>query len=143
MKGSDLSIKVRRWFSVSPGRVFDAWLDPSRARKFLFATETGEMVRCEIDARVGGRFCLVDRRDGEDVEHVGEYLEIDRPRRLVFSFAVPKFSPTYTTVTVEVRPVEEGSEVVLTHVLPAEVAEWEEQDRKGWTMILEALERAV
>jgi hypothetical protein len=28
-----------------------------------------QMVRVEIDARVGGQFVIVERRDGEDVEH--------------------------------------------------------------------------
>ena len=69
---------ARFYFSIE--RVFDAWLDPSKASKFLFATPTGKMVRVEIDARVGGSF-VITRRDGEDVGHVGDLSwEIDRPR---------------------------------------------------------------
>ena len=68
-------------FDFSIERVFDAWLDPAKASKFLFTTPTGKMVRVEIDARVGGSFNIT-RRDGEDVEHVGTYVEIDRARRL-------------------------------------------------------------
>src|ERR1700694_1259611 len=98
-------VTVTRRFDFPIERVFDAWLDPVRAGKFLFATPTGKMVRVEIDARVGGAFTFTDRRDGEDVEHIGTYLEIDRPRRLVFTFAVPKYSGQFTRVSIDLKPL--------------------------------------
>ncbi|HKX10263.1 MAG TPA: SRPBCC family protein [Stellaceae bacterium] len=135
------TIRVTHRFSQSPERVFDAWLDPTKAKKFLFATPAGEMVRAEIDARVGGHFTFVDRRNGEHIEHVGEYLEIDRPRRLVFTFAVPKFSAERTTVIVEVTPCGKGCELVLTHesVLP----DYASRTEGGWKMIIEGLAAAL
>jgi uncharacterized protein YndB with AHSA1/START domain len=118
-------------------RVFDAWLDPVRASKFLFATPTGTMVRVEIDARVGGAFNITDRRDGEDVAHVGTYLEIDRPRRLVFTFGVPKYSSLMTRVSIDLRPLPTGCELTLTH---EEVpAEYLDSGREGWSKILDEL----
>lgn len=95
------------------------------------------MVRVEIDARVGGRFVFVDRRDGEDVEHTGEYLEMERPKRLVFRFVVPKFSPVFTRVAIDIVPAGAGCELTLVHegVLP----EYEKRTRNGWKMILDAL----
>src|SRR4029450_4243428 len=89
---SNPSVRIVRRFNYPAERVFDAWLDPALAGKWLFATSSGQMVRAEIDPRVGGRFTFTDRREGEDVEHSGEYLEIDRPSRLVFTFGVPKYS---------------------------------------------------
>jgi uncharacterized protein YndB with AHSA1/START domain len=135
--GHRATVRVIHRFPQSPERVFDAWLDPEKARKFLFATPTGEMVRAEIDARVGGKFTFVDRRNGEDVEHVGEYLEIDRPRRLVFSFAVPRFSAERTRVTVEIAASDSGCELTLTHegVLP----DYATRTEGGWRMILDGL----
>ena len=130
-------VRVTHRFDASAERVFDAWLDPAKAGTWLFATPGGRMVRVEIDARVGGTFTFVDRRDGEDIEHVGEYLEIERPRRLVFTFAVPRFSPQRTRVTVEIAPRGSGCELTLTHenVLP----DWASRTESGWTMLLERL----
>jgi uncharacterized protein YndB with AHSA1/START domain len=131
---------MTRHFDASPERVFDAWLDPSTAGKWLFATPSGQMMRVEIDARVGGKFLLV-RRDGDDVDHVGEYLEIDRPRRLVFTFKVPKYSPDSTKVIIDIAPAGKGCDLTLTHegVLP----EWLDRTRQGWTMILDSLTREL
>lgn len=135
------TIRVTKRFSVSPERIFDAWLEPKTAGKFLFSTPTGTMVRVEIDARVGGAFRFTDRRDGEDIDHTGTYVEIDRPKRLVLIFAVPKFSTESTRVTVEIAPDGTGSMLTLTHegVLPDNA----ERTRNGWTMILDGLERAI
>jgi len=52
------SVSVTRRYDAPPEQVFDAWLDPARARKFLFATPTGEMVRVEIDGRARGSFVI-------------------------------------------------------------------------------------
>lgn len=136
-----VSLRVCHRFNAAPERIFDAWIDPSTAGKWLFAAPNGQMVRVEIDARVGGKFVLVDRREGEDVEHTGEYLEIDRPRRLVFTFSVPKYSPVVTRVAIDITPTETGCDLTLTHdgVLP----EWASQTESGWTMILEGLERTI
>lgn len=134
---------VTHTYDATPERVFDAWLDPALARRFLFATPTGEMVRAEVDARVGGRFTFVDRRpDMGDVLHTGEYLEIDRPRRLAFTFGVPQFNLDVTRVLLQFAPTPAGGcRLTLTH---ADVpAEWAERSKAGWGMILGRLEAAL
>jgi uncharacterized protein YndB with AHSA1/START domain len=136
----DAIVRVTRRFEASPERVFDAWLDPAKAGRFLFATASGQMVRAEIDARVGGAFCFVDRRDGEDVEHFGTYLEIDRPRRLVFTFSV-KDSPGASRVAIDIVPAGAGCELSLTHEdVPSEYAS---RTESGWTTILERLSTVI
>src|SRR5690242_20213615 len=81
--------------------VYDAWLDRDHVADWLFATDDGERVRAIVEPVVGGRFEIVERREGEDVAHFGRYLEITRPWRLVFTFAVPKYSAHETRVTVD------------------------------------------
>jgi uncharacterized protein YndB with AHSA1/START domain len=135
----NIQVQVSHRFSASAERVFDAWLDPEKACKFLFATAQGCVVATEIDARVGGRFRIVDRRAGEDVEHVGTYEAIERPRRLVFTFVVPKFSDDVSRVTIEIEPLASGCTLTLTHELRAQKAELRDRTRHGWQLILEVL----
>jgi uncharacterized protein YndB with AHSA1/START domain len=136
---SRITVTVVRRFDASPARVFDAWLDPSTLGRWLFASKTGEVVRVEVDPRVGGSFVVIDRRDGEDVAHTGAYLEIDRPRRLVFEFWVEKYAEHPSRVTVDVIPLAAGCELALTHQFSAEMAEFKERTEAGWGMVLDGL----
>lgn len=140
---SPIVLRVSRRYPRSAERVFDAWLDPERARRFLFTTLTGTMVRAEADARVGGIFVFTDRRDGHDVVHTGEYLEIARPRRLVFTFAVDDDPANGDRVTVEIVPLGQGCELTLTHEMQPEWAEYADRTREGWASILEGLAAAI
>ncbi|KRB40637.1 SRPBCC domain-containing protein [Phenylobacterium sp. Root700] len=136
------TIVVSHRFDASLERVFDAWLDPARAAKFLFATPTGEIVKVEIDARVGGGFLIIDRRpEIGDAEHFGRYVEIDRPRRLVFDFAARKDMKDATRVTIEIVPAGTGCELTLTH--EGVWQDYAERTQGGWTMILEGLAQAL
>lgn len=143
---STLTLVIRRQFSFPAERVFEAWLDPALARQFLYTTDESEVVRCEIDARVGGGFVIVDRRaSGEEILHRGVYKVIERPRRLVFTLQVPQYAPEEDDVTVEITPTAQGCEVLLkaevqTSVLP--IVSKEDMEN-GWTMILNSLNRVL
>lgn len=134
---SRVTVEVSRRFEASPESVFDAWLDPTGVGKWLFATPAGEMVRIHIDARVGGEFAIVERREGLETSHEGKYLEFDRPRRIVFEFSVPLYSQEKTQVTVAFAAQGSGCELTLSHegVLP----EWAERTQQGWAGIIAKL----
>jgi uncharacterized protein YndB with AHSA1/START domain len=134
-------VRVTHAFSASSERVFDAWLDSKTAGNWLFNSPTGQIMSVEIDARVGGSFSIVRRDGNDDIDHVGEYLEIDKPRRLVFSFTVPKFAAEYSKVTIDIVTEGTGCELSLLHedILP----EWADPSRAGWTAILEALAKEL
>jgi uncharacterized protein YndB with AHSA1/START domain len=139
-----LEVKVHRRFRQPAEHVFDAWLDVRLARRFLFSTGTGEMMRCEIDPRVGGRFVLTDRRPDGDVEHTGQYLEIDRPRRLVFTFGIPAASPSFDVVTLEITPDSDGGCTLrLSAQMQPEWKEYVDRARRGWGQILAKLDEAL
>lgn len=139
MTGSDDNVLVRvtHRFDASAERVYDAFLDPSLAGKFMFATATGQIVRCEIDARVGGTFTIVDRRNGEDVVHTGRYVTLERPRLIVFTLSVEKYSKETDTVRIEITRRRTGCELTLSHEMKATYAPFQDRARDGWTGILD------
>ena len=135
-----LVLTVSRDVDAPPERVFDAWLDPATMGKFLFATPGGEMLKVEIDARVGGPALIVERRASGDAHHHLRYEVIDRPNRLVFLFrADPAEEGAWTRVSIEIAASGDGSTLTLTHEMDPAWAAYEEQTRKGWTMILGSL----
>lgn len=138
-----ISVRLTRRFAARPERVFDAFVDPVLARQFMFATPSGQMVRVEIDPRVGGSFAFVERRDGRDVAHVGTYLEIDRPRRLVFAFLVEGAASEADRVTIEIAPDDRGCELTLTHEMKPEWADYVGRTESGWGLILQGLETVI
>ncbi len=135
-------LRITRAFAAPAERVFDAWLDPADAARFLFATPDGEMVTCEIDGRVGGEGLIVERRGTEAVPHRLRFEVIERPHRLVFRFSAgPVEGSAWTRVSIDIVPGPDGCTLTLTHAIDPAWAAYEDQTRKGWTMILEGLGR--
>jgi len=135
-----LYARVSHSFGASAERVYGAFLDVSTARRFLYASSTGEIVRAELDPRVGGAYVLTDRRDGADVEHSGTFLELDPPRRIVFTMFVPGYSTTPDRVAVDIKALENGCEVTLTHEMAPDYAPFVDATVSAYTEHLQTLD---
>ena len=131
---TDRIVTVSHRFEISPERLFDAFLNPQIARLFMFATPTGEIMQVEIEPRVGGAYSFTERRDGAEIAHVGQILQLERPSRLVFEFSVPKYDPRKTTVELDIKADGAGSVLTLTHRGVDEA--YLDQTGQGWTKIL-------
>ena len=55
------TLTVTHYYAASAERVFDAFLDVALARRFLFATATGEMVTAEAKAKADPQIETFDR----------------------------------------------------------------------------------
>jgi uncharacterized protein YndB with AHSA1/START domain len=82
---SDLEIAIMRDFRAPKALVFEAWTKAEHVKKW-YACATLSMPSCEMDFRVGGlwRYVLRDP-GGNDHTMSGEYREIERPNKLVFT----------------------------------------------------------
>jgi uncharacterized protein YndB with AHSA1/START domain len=136
--------RVSRRFDATAERVFDAWLSCGMIEQWMFgpAVRDEEIVRLSIDPREGGAFSFVVDRGGEEIDHIGRYLEIDRPRRLMFTWTIAG-APTGSRVLVEVAEREKGCEVSLTHELHPDWAHFVPRSEEGWRHMLDALAEAL
>src|SRR5215470_11169756 len=132
------AIRINRRFSAPPAEVFNAWLDPELARQWLFATALHPMTQVEIDAKVEGFFRLAEQRDRELMEYTGNYLEIVRHRRLVFTLSMEEHWYVTTRVTVEIAAMKTGCQLSLVHDdVPSHYADYTE---RRWAGILYGLD---
>ena len=127
---------VRRFFSASRERVFHAWLDPASLKQWMRPGAVTDAT-VEVDPRVGGKFRIVMIEGLKRYEHTGEYVAIEPPERLEFTWISEATEHRTTVVTIEFLERDRGTELILSHrrLPPKQV----ESHRRGWTDILRAI----
>jgi len=124
-------LEVTVHIAARPETVFPYFTDPARYIRWMGS-------RATLDPVPGGSY-RVGMRDG--VEAVGEFLEVDPPHRLVFTWGWTHdhaVAPGSTRVVVTLEEEHGGTRVVLHHHgLPTE--EQHDHHRKGWEMYLDRL----
>ncbi len=132
------TVTIRRTLQASCEEVFDAWLDAEGMPLWMCP---GPVTASEVDLdpRVGGRFQIVMLAPHERFVNTGEFLVLDRPSRLQFTWISSRWDHQETLVTIELRPRDGHCELLLTHERFPE-AHSSTQLTAGWTLILEKLQ---
>jgi uncharacterized protein YndB with AHSA1/START domain len=132
-------VEIHRRLSVPIGEVFRWWTEPDRLEEWMSPIGT---VDAEVDLRVGGALRIVMKSGETVIEHVGQYIEIERPKRLVFTWRSPFTGPEDSVVTVDLEP--DGDDATLLRLiqsrLPESVAP---SHRDGWGSMLDRLASRV
>jgi uncharacterized protein YndB with AHSA1/START domain len=140
------SVRIVRTIAAPREAVFDAWLSAELLKRWWPAGSDWETPVAEVEPHVGGRLRLVMRSpDGEEFGGSGEYMEIDRPERLVFSWTWDGHASHEGRQVVEVELRDRGdgtTEVVLTNTgLAGE--ESKRSHRSGWQASFDNLDRVL
>jgi uncharacterized protein YndB with AHSA1/START domain len=143
------ALQLERRFDASPEAVFDAWTNPDVLRRWWAAGPDWETPVAEVDLRAGGRYRLTMRDPAAGAEHTvgGEYIEVRRPERLIYTWewepepGGPDMGGT-SRVTVDFVADGTGTRVGLTH---SELASDESRARHehGWNACLDNLARVL
>ena len=139
---SPTTLVLKRQYSKPPQTVFDVWTSPEQMRKWFMPQPGFTHPFIEMDLQVGGAYRIAFGSPAGDRNIVsGRFLEIDEPRKLVYTWTWEEPNPNHgieTLVTVEFNAVDDGTELVLTHErFPA--GEMREHHKMGWTGILDQL----
>jgi uncharacterized protein YndB with AHSA1/START domain len=140
-------LRLERTFDASAEEVFDAWTNPEVLRRWWAAGADWRTPTAEVDLRVGGRYRLSMEDPASEKLHTvgGEYHEVERPRRLVYSWCWEQETdePEHvSTVTVEFRDDGERTTVVLEHTGLASPTSRDGHGH-GWEACLENLHTRV
>ena len=126
---------VRRLLPAPPDVVYDEWLDPDAFADWMCPRPA----RCrgiESDPRVGGRLRIDIEEEGTEFYVTGEYLVLDRPSRLSFTWSCSTWPDPglSSVVTVLLAPHEDGQTLMtIRHtLLPPGLAD---QHERGWEAI--------
>ena len=127
-------------FRVPAQPVYDAILDPAMIARFMFGPllREEEILHIRNDPKVGGRFSFKVRRGDQELDHVGAYLELTPPSRIVFTWAVIP-QPESSTISIDISPTADGCSLRLTHDMPPEYADFVDRARGSWEKMLGVL----
>lgn len=133
-------VEVKHSFSVTPECVFDAWLDPAKIGAWMFGPplRDEEVVRISVDAKIGGAFSFLVCRQGMEIDHIGTYLEMDRPRRLVFTWGTAQDGAS-SRVVIDIAATPTGCDLTLTHEMHPDWAFMRDRVAESWTKMLGSL----
>ena len=137
-KMTDLKVTINKEINAPLNKVFDAWLDPEFLTKFMMPMPGMLNPKTSNDPRKGGKFEILMQVGENIIPHHGEYLEIERPNKLSFSWISPA-SRDDSVVTLIFKSISDNkTNVELTHVKFFD-EEKRDNHKGGWTNILEAL----
>lgn len=135
-------VQVRRRVKASPEEIFDLWTRPDLMVRWMSPFPGAVDCKASCDLRPGGAFSLIMLSGESGREVSGTYVEVERPRKLVFTWTGALTKNVDTLVTVELTARGDETDLVLTHErLPTSAIV--EGHTRGWGHILDHLAEVV
>ena len=137
------ALNIERTFTASKEKLFEAITKPELMNQWFYGMETG-YAKVDQDFRVGGKYTIhmlspggekSNCGEGESHAPYGEYLEIDPPNRVVFTWTAEGFVES-SKVSINLESISGGTKLILKHELPADMLL---PHTEGWTNCLSHL----
>lgn len=139
---------IEKHFPVSPERVFAAFADPVKRRRWNAEGPGSELLVCEMDFRIGGfdrsehRFPTEGPLKGAVLVRQVRYQDIIPNRRIVtaYTWAIGERPFSSSQSTFELIPTESGTDLIFTEQGAFfENSDGPEMREGGWRLLLDKL----
>lgn len=137
---NESTLKVSRTINADKETIFKALTDQTIMQKWFFAGPDGWSASVKSTAKVGEEYQIDMHGENDTYTHTGVFKEIIPNKKLVFTWNSKAVQDTVVTITLTEKG--DSTEVTLVHeFMPNK--EMIENHTKGWTVILERLDRVV
>ncbi len=139
-----MTMKIQRTFQAPAEAVFDAWTSEEVMRRWFHGDHGWETPHAEVDLRLGGKVRVVMRDPDQGAEYGGggHYTEIDRPRRLAFTWVWDDDADRETLIELDFEETDGATHVTMTHH-GLRSQEQVTSHEGGWNAALDELEAAL
>jgi uncharacterized protein YndB with AHSA1/START domain len=115
-------IVISRVFNAKASVVFEAVTKPEHVRRWWAPRSRGEMLTCEVDFQVGGKWRYTMRANGGfEVGFSGTFLEIQAPTRVVRTEIFDPFPDSVSTGTILLVESAGQTKMTVRLVYPSQV----------------------
>lgn len=141
---SDTSLEIRRTFSASRKRMFDAWTNPELLARWFHPSEGMSTTVSQLDLEIGGHYRFI--MHGNEQDHVigGVYQEIEPLEKLAFTWQwESEAAAPQMLVTVSFNEIDDqNTELVLFHERFPHIEERDNHEQ-GWNGTFNELEKVL
>jgi uncharacterized protein YndB with AHSA1/START domain len=138
---------IERSYPTTPERVFAAFADPAKKRRWFAESDGFAFREFEMDFRVGGsEHSRFNMQDGTPLANDTSYQDIEPNRRIVFAYTMSvggrRISASLSTI--ELLPTEKGTDFVYTEQAAFfEGSDGEKIRKTGWSELFERLAKEL
>ena len=135
------SIYLTKTVNASNQQVFDQWLMPVFIGEWMFGpkVQQEQVVSLENKVRRGGEFAFKVIRKSTEIVHTGEYIELDVPNKLVFSWSDSLHRSCMSQVTVLFQEANNKTRLKITIKLDPKLYNEKDSFKKQWSARCSAL----